>query len=354
MPLTPASRPTADQSGSPITLRAPHDIVAVVPFLLGFHPEESVVALLLERGRLRLTARYELPQRGAVGDLAEEIRALARQHRADELVLVGYSESNASEPVLESLVPALRRLRVRVALAVSDGRCAVLGRYGFEAIPAPVPDLRSHPVAAAAVYAGLNARATRAELQAWVSGPAAAEWTRLEEVAAVACQRHAEGSEAAVEGAAKGAPEGGAEARLARLLSTGVDSPNALDEAALVELAVLVADVHRRDRAWLAITTDRAQQHIRLWHAVVAAAPPPHQAAPLALLGIAAWIAGDGALLNVCAERLRAEAPAYSMGSLLERVSEAALSPSHWTPWRESLLAETGEHSLLVGGPALH
>ena len=45
--------------------------------------------------------------------------------------------------------------------------------------------------------------------------------------------------------------------------------------------------------------------------------PPTVSAAPLALLGMAAWIGGNGALQNCCCAELDRLHPTYSMGRLL-------------------------------------
>ena len=61
------------------------DLLAAVPFLLGFHPEESLVALFLQAGRVLLTARYDL---GQPTDL--DLSDLVEQHRPSGLLLVVY------------------------------------------------------------------------------------------------------------------------------------------------------------------------------------------------------------------------------------------------------------------------
>ena len=63
----------------------------MVPYLVGFHPEESVVAVMLRSGRVVLTIRVDLPPPSEAGDVAAHIVRLARQHRAQDLVLIGYS-----------------------------------------------------------------------------------------------------------------------------------------------------------------------------------------------------------------------------------------------------------------------
>ena len=116
---------------------------------------------------------------------------------------------------------------------------------------------------------------------------------------------------------------------LERRSSAGRSRPGGLDERAGCELALLVDDLRLRDLAWAMIDPDDAEQHAALWQRVVSRVPPALSAAPLALLGMAGWISGDGALLN-CAPRSCAAASAYSMGAPAEQISDRAISPRLW------------------------
>ena len=84
---------------------------------------------------------------------------------------------------------------------------------------------------------------------------------------------------------------------------------------------------------------------------VVALSPPEVASAPLGLLGVAAWISGDGALLNCCAERLERSDPGYTLGHLLAEISERALPPSLWDELVDDLRSEVGS---VAGNLRLH
>ena len=101
-----------------------------------------------------------------------------------------------------------------------------------------------------------------------------------------------------------------------------------------------MTDLHLRDLAWALITSANAEDHVRLWGGVVARVPPTLAAAPLCLLGMAAWVSGAGALLNCCCERLAQVDPHYSMGRLLAGISEKALPPSLWQEMGGEVQAE--------------
>src|SRR5215207_9583418 len=78
-----------------ITLSRPGDLLGVVPYLVGFHPEESVVAVMLRSGRVVLTIRVDvppsrgdLPPSSGAEDLAGQIARLVAQHGAQHVVLL--------------------------------------------------------------------------------------------------------------------------------------------------------------------------------------------------------------------------------------------------------------------------
>jgi hypothetical protein len=256
----------------------------------------------------------------ASDELAERIDRLATQHKAHALALVAYSAASLpANRLLTRLMDRLGKHKLTDVLYVGHGRwwsrtcgeeCCPLSGTPF--------DPSSHPMSAAAVFAGLGARADRRELEASVSGPSPAELPRTE---ALADALRAELDQLDDPSAP------------IRLLANIVDAGSkggALDERNCMLLGLLVTEIGLRDLAWALISPGNADDHLRLWGSVVAHVPPILAAAPLCLLGMAAWLSGDGALLNCCCERLAQVAPEYSMGRLLAEVSERAFPPSLW------------------------
>ncbi len=142
--------------------------------------------------------------------------------------------------------------------------------------------------------------------------------------------------------------------RAARLLDSTlretIAEPATQTERTSASLALLVTDLHLRDLAWAMIDPDDAEQHARIWMQVVNQVPPALSAAPLALLGMAAWIAGDGALQNCCCDELARLHPRYSMGGLLSTISKRALSPELWHTLGGGMQAELRRELDLLAG----
>jgi Domain of unknown function (DUF4192) len=311
--------------------RGPADLLALIPFQLGFHPAESAVTVFVRSGRVKMTARVDLPPPAAAAEFARQLRGLARQHDVDELVLFAYSaQPDPARALLVGLLRALPARLVRDALYVDGSRWWSLiccqGCCPAEGTPY---DIASHPLAAEAVYAGMTAQTTREELAALLDGPPETEIPRLVDLAA----------EVRDELKQLTGPGMTAE-RLERFVRSGVADPAGLDDRDCTALALLVADLRLRDLAWALIDSDEAEQHVEVWLRVVNRVAPELSAGPLALLGVAGWISGHGALLNCCADQLRTQHPHYSMGRLLTEISELAVSPSIWRTLRVELQAE--------------
>ncbi|CAA9311144.1 MAG: hypothetical protein AVDCRST_MAG48-2051, partial [uncultured Friedmanniella sp.] len=189
-----ADQPLADQSGPPphapgpgadphrLRVRRPADFLAVIPYLLGFHPAESLVVVLSRRGRVLLTARLDLPPAGHQAAVAAQVRQLVAQHGVDELVLVGYGDDEqAARRTLERLHGRLTgAVPVREVVLVSRARWWSLScRTGCCPPGGAVFDPDAHPLAAEAVYRGLVAGRSRADLEALVAGAPADALPRL-------------------------------------------------------------------------------------------------------------------------------------------------------------------------------
>ncbi len=340
-PRKPAGRRRQQRRQARLKVRRPDELLAIIPYLVGFHPDESIVAVFIKSGRVLLTARMDFPGESAGDELAKQIDWLASKHAAQALALVAYSaDSLPAHRLLTRLMDRLGAHELTDVLYVGHGRwwsllcddeCCPLTGTPF--------DPSSHPVSAEAVFAGLGARADRRELEASVSGPSEAELSRLQELAdaLLAELGQLDDPRAAVR-------------LLTSIVEAAISEAAVPDERTCLLLGLLVTDVHVRDLAWALIASANAEDHVRLWAGVVAQMPPMLAAAPLCLLGMAAWISGAGALLNCCCERLAKIDPDYSMGRLLAEISERALPPSLWEQVGGDMQAEfCAELEMLAG-----
>jgi Domain of unknown function (DUF4192) len=307
-------------SSQSIRLAGPADILEMVPYLVGFHPAEAVVALLIRSGTVMLTMRVDMPPPEEVANLSAMITWVSDQHGAEELVVIGYSsDAESARQVLGTVAAELDSCAVKDVLLVDGQRWWSLMCTGSCCPEAGRPyDPGSSTVAAEAVYAGLSVLADRRALECEVSGPPDGDHNDLRMLAE---QQSAEIDHLDV----------AARAGLIRaLVVSGVAESEPIDDVTCARMAVLAAEVAVRDVALALITREQAEKHLQLWSRVVSRTTAPLEAAPLCLLGFCAWVCGNGALMNCCLERVTAIEPNNSLARLLDKISKWALPPSLW------------------------
>jgi hypothetical protein len=305
-----------------------------VPYLLGFHPTDSVVIVLLGERSVVMTARVDATALAEPAELASYLDRVRRGQDAVGVVTITYSAAPTARERTETLAGAMDPAVLVDALladgerwwsVLCDGPCCPAEGTPY--------DPGSHPLSAAAVYAGMSALPDRSAVQALVAGPSAADEPSLTRLVEEAMD---EILDAAL----------GSRKRLVRRLVREALDGGALTDQQCVRLAVLVYDLQVRDVAWAQLSRDRAADHVVLWQQVVARVPSGLASAPLCLLGMAAWVSGDGALQNCCVERVEEIDPSYTMASLLADINRRALSPRYW----DELLQEFRRHPEMLAG----
>jgi len=129
-----------------ITLKSPHELLAVVPFVLGFNPTNSIVVLCLTDHRLGLTQRLDLPRPEDARQVALALMPSLVVENPDSVVLIGYENgAGDSLPALESLTAALqsREVEVHDRLVVRNGKWRSLDCHNPACCPlqgSPVPE----------------------------------------------------------------------------------------------------------------------------------------------------------------------------------------------------------------------
>ena len=157
-----------------LSVRSPADMVAAVPYLLGFHPADSVVVVAVRGRRVVFAARGDLPAPGAdPGPAARHLAQVVARQDADAATVVGYGPAARVTGVVDAIGDALTAagLVVLDALRVTEGRW-----FSYLCVePSCCPpegtsyDPAASQVSAAAVFAGQVALPDRAALAAQVS-----------------------------------------------------------------------------------------------------------------------------------------------------------------------------------------
>ena len=310
----------------------------MVPYLLGFHPTESLVAAFVRQRQVVVTARIDLAATADVEALVDQLEHVGRQVGSRSVVLIGYSADGGVRSLMRDLAD-LSPLDLVDVLAVSGERwwsvCCDAGQRpspGREACCPPEGrpyDIASHPLAAAAVLAGISATGTRQEIADLAAGPPVADQERLSGLTEETTRR------------LTGVGGRRRRQRMRRLVARTLRSGGPT-EAEAIEIAVLAQDVAVRDTAWMLMSRERAADHVALWRRVVSVAVWPCEAAPLGMLAMSGWLSGNGALLNCCIERLERVAPDYSLLQLCREISDQAVPPIHYDTIAEEMRAALG------------
>jgi hypothetical protein len=121
-----------------IRLTSPHELLAIVPFVLGFHPTNSIVVLCLRDNRLGLTQRLDLPRPSEADHVASALMPPLVNENPDSVILIGYEACvGDSLPALESLTAALQSAAIRIhdRLVVRNGRWRSLDCHSPDCCP---------------------------------------------------------------------------------------------------------------------------------------------------------------------------------------------------------------------------
>lgn len=328
--------PANEDPAARLRISSAADTLAVIPYLLGFHPRESVVAMVLQGNQVKLTARLPLEILERPDELNCRLAQMAGMYPNAAWLLAGYCEDR--ERAIASVEEVLGHLEdaqvceVLDALVVSQGRFWSLLCDDESCCPpeGQILDAVNSPIAVQAIIHGLQALPDRDDLVERVRPPrgwaARAATERMNDAFVLIRQL----------GFSR------AEEFFDELLDRGLADPLTLTEDELAALAAMVFFASLRDIGLRRIHRFDAERHVELWQTVVRATPREFQPAVLGVLGLASWVSGDGAMQVVCLERGAKIAPGHSLMALLEEINRMAAPPSLW----EQVLAD-------LSGPAV-
>ncbi|HTZ45828.1 MAG TPA: DUF4192 domain-containing protein [Jatrophihabitans sp.] len=337
--MTTADLPT-------IRVTGPGDLVEAMPYLLGFHPAESLVVIGFDSAersvrRVVVTARLDLTPDGVDrAALRSLVQVLGRSGaRAAVTVLVSEAlpppehRAPGDDPpgagTTASLTELVGRELAEAGMALLDAlaasatrwwslRCAAPGCCPPHGTPRPAA---TSAVAAQATYAGMVALPDRETVRRGIDGAPAAIRAALLPALRRADERFAELIERNGEVRARRG-ERGALVTAARECEAGT----LLSPRRLARLGAALRDLEVRDALWL-LVDDRTLAAERLLTQLHARLPSPYQAAPLFLFGWHHWRTGNGTLAGMVAEQALQADPEYSAAHLLLDALEAGMDP---------------------------
>lgn len=372
------SEPTRPADEQQVTLRSPAELADALPFLMGFHPSDSVVLVALHGDEGRFGGRLRLGIPRAPREwrpVAEQLAACLvegserRGSRPDGIVAFLCQDPEAgdtSRRVRDRLHPLAQLIRtsfgsldipVHEVLCISDGRfwsycCPDTRCCPPEGTPLALPG--TSVMAAASAYAGIQVRGSLREMEARLEpwrGPAekaAKQEQALDEAASALVPRILGGGNREQVGestlrAARGLMDRlGCESLepprregLGRVGAGGSGGTDATDDRLIADdeaAAVIIGlqDRETRDRAAQWMEGPDAEPALRLWRALArrcVGSYAEHAVAPLTLAGWVAWSSGDEPAARVALGLALRLDPTYTFAQLLHQAFNEGLDP---------------------------
>ncbi|MEV7601601.1 DUF4192 domain-containing protein [Kitasatospora sp. NPDC089797] len=326
----------------PVVMRGPADMAELLPYFLGFYPDDSIVAVGLQGPDLHQggVIRADLPVSPAEWPAAAEetaglLVALSERHGGRPLEVLLYlcrdQVTAHAPPPVEGLRPLADQLRaafarrgvaVKESLCVSDDRWwSFLCRREGCCDPAGNPVRRGPdpgPAAAAATVAGLVPRGSRKAIVAGLApiGPPGST---------AQCEALVRAEPQAAD-----APRGPGLALLEQAFAEFAAGARELDEDRTARLLFALRDRLIRDRGVEYVRSAELAPAERLWRFLARRAVPPYEdcaVAPLTLLAWASWVAGDTATARVVLGHVLRLSPSYLLAELLYESMNDGMTP---------------------------
>ena len=317
------------------TLTSPHDLLAAIPFLIGYHPENSLVLVALKDDSVGMAMRVDMPT-----DIAPESYDLLASHfqreAADAALIVAYVDSETDpEPVLINTSAALLRagISIKESLIVFDGRYRSMLCHDSECCPplgSPIPDIDSSRIAAEHVIAGhpMPFANVSGLVQSIAALPSAMEESWQSEVRTFWIESDSEnlldlqrdGATAVIDLAGEYAQGRGAE-----------------DRELVARVIGRISDIQVRDYALGSHNEETADAYWQMWRELLLIAPRGFVAPIASIFAALAYERGEGALAHKALDRALADDERYSLALLLRRVFTAGWPPQSFSAMRAEL-----------------
>lgn len=310
-----------------LVVQSPDELIAAVPHVLGFKPEESIVLMPITKGLP--CARVDLPTTASDRDgVSRALRGPYGQHaRPGAMVaLVCVTEDRrAAELASQHIAAGLAEVGVDTKLRLwANGQRWVeldTGASGYQSQQA------ADRMAATTVLAGaVQPAANRDSLAASLAGD-------HEPLAAVLPS-----ARAAAESSTPGRERDWALDRLEQFHADG----RRLSDPEAARLLVAVKTTATRDALWEDMSRENTSSHIALWTDLTRRAPDEVRAAPAALLGFSSWLKGDGARAWCALDQVPADQP-YPLAAIVASALQNGLHPREWERANATMREIAGE-----------
>lgn len=318
------------------TLTSPHDLLAAIPFLIGYHPQNSLVMVSLKVDAVGMAMRVDLPS-----EIASEGYDLLASHfvreGAEAAFIVAYADSSSADPesILINTSAALVRagIDIKESLIVRNNRFRSMLCNDSTCCPPDgneVPELDSTRIAAEHVIAGhpMPFESVDGLVQSIAAVPSSCEigwqdevqdfWVSSDSEEINDLQR--DGATAIIDLAGEYRELRGAE-----------------DRELVARVIGRMSDIQVRDFALGSHSDETADFYWTMWRDLLRIAPRGFVAPVACLFAAMAYERGEGALAHKALDRALHDDDQYSLALLLRRVFTAGWPPHSFSAMRAQL-----------------
>jgi len=310
-----------------LVVQSPDELLAAVPHVLGFKPEESIVLVPFSKGLPII--RVDLPRTAedreeVLGAIRGPVIRGARPGAMAAVICITENRRNA-ELASQHMAAGLEQVGIAAPLRLwANGERWMefnSGQAGFQTQGA------ANRIAAETVVAGAAQPAVnRNSLAASLVGD-------REPIAAVI--------QAARAAAEKSTPRVERDWTLDRLEQFHADG-HRLSDMDGARLLVALETISTRDALWEDMSKENTASHISVWTDLTRRAPDEVRAAPSSMLGFASWLGADGARAWCALDQVPAGRP-YVMAAIVASALQNGLHPQEWERNQAELRSIAGE-----------
>ena len=316
------------------TLTSPHDLLAAVPFLIGYQPENSLVLISLKDDLVGMAMRIDFPEDFDC-DQIDNLVSHLKKESAESALLVAYLPPQIldCETLIEGIKDALllRNINLREAIIVKNGRWRSTLCIDSECCPSDgnlLPILSDSRIAAEQVALGNPLPFQDLEELVASISQVSVDPDLLEVINSVPTidydddpkllQR--EGAEAVMD--------------LVNEFETGGISKN---QELIALVLVRLHDLQVRDFALGSICSENIDLYWNLWRWLLRIAPSGYIAPVATLFAATSYEKGEGALAQRALDRAQSDDDKYPLAKLLRQVFNAGWPPETFATMRADL-----------------
>jgi hypothetical protein len=318
------------------TLTSANDLITAIPFLIGFHPTDSIVLISVKDDAIGLAMRIDLPTQLE----SDQIDLLAHhflQEESEAALLVAYMPESRDDgdSVLISLGAGLIRngVDIQESIVVQSGRYRSIICRDLTCCPSAgkvMPEIEKSEIAAEHVVAGIPMPYDDISqlIETLSADPLALTLTWASEVSTYAFE---EGDPSVIELRRDGVET------MDLLLDEYRMGYGATNRLLVARMIGRMNDLQVRDYALGVHTEDTYDLYFTMWRELLRFAPEGYVAPIACIVAAMAYEGGDGALAQRALDRALEDDEQYPLAALLRRVFNAGWPPESFASMRREL-----------------